>query len=371
MLHEDEALAVIEHGPTSAMAVSRQPEIVLAEAQKAARALKDVIEAKPKKVVFNNETYLEFEDWQTVGRFYGIAPRIVWTKPVEYGAGPNAITGFEAAAEAVHVETGKVVSSAEAMCLTDEEKWRSRPKYAWAYVLRSGGTSVEDPGADNIMWEDNPAKPGKKRPKKERVLVGEEVVPMFQLRSMAQTRAGAKALRNALAWVVVLAGYKPTPAEEMMEVPRHNEPEPEPEAERKAAKKPKPEPEPGDPFGSPEEAAGRPAPDKKNGGNGQEVADPRPALARRVVALRSGFKTQPSAQGWAAIVSYFATGAYLKGQEDRHTTAALAAFMKDDGQLQTMQVEHLEALAAFMRDLSSGETKTVEHLKTVILKPRG
>jgi hypothetical protein len=32
---------------------------------------------------------------------------------------------------------------------------------------------------------------------------------------MAQTRAGAKAMRNALAWVVVLAGYRPTPAEEL------------------------------------------------------------------------------------------------------------------------------------------------------------
>jgi len=32
---------------------------------------------------------------------------------------------------------------------------------------------------------------------------------------MAQTRACAKALRNVLAWVVVLAGYAPTPAEEM------------------------------------------------------------------------------------------------------------------------------------------------------------
>ena len=30
-----------------------------------------------------------------------------------------------------------------------------------------------------------------------------------------QTRACAKALRNVLSWVVVLAGYRPTPAEEM------------------------------------------------------------------------------------------------------------------------------------------------------------
>ena len=128
--------------------------------------------------------------------------------------------------------------------------------------------------------------------------------------------------------------------------------------------------EPGDPFGTPEQAAGRPAAQDKPGNGGQE-ADPRPGLARRVVALRSGFKTQPSAQSWAAIVSYFSTGAYLEGNEDRHTTAALAGVMKDDGQLATLQVEHLEALAAFMKSLSSGEAKTVEHLKTVILKPRG
>ena len=52
-------------------------------------------------------------------------------------------------------------------------------------------------------------------PQKEKVSAGEVAVPLFQLRSMAQTRACAKALRNVLAWVVVLAGYRPTPAEEL------------------------------------------------------------------------------------------------------------------------------------------------------------
>jgi hypothetical protein len=45
---------------------------------------------------------------------------------------------------------------------------------------------------------------------------------LWQLRSMAQTRACAKALRNVLAWIVVLAGYSPTPAEEM----NHGQPPP-------------------------------------------------------------------------------------------------------------------------------------------------
>jgi hypothetical protein len=42
-------------------------------------------------------------------------------------------------------------------------------------------------------------------------------VPLYQLASMAQTRANAKVMRNVLSWVAVLAGYKPTPAEEMQD----------------------------------------------------------------------------------------------------------------------------------------------------------
>jgi hypothetical protein len=200
-------LATIE----TTLAVQRAPEVVLAEAHRAAAALKDVIDKKAKKVEFNGQTYLQFEDWQTVGRFYGIAPRIVDTKWVEYGD----VKGFEARAEAVHVESARVISTADAMCLNDEEKWRARPKYVYGYVTKAGTVEVDDPGPEAIVWEPNPYKPGKKRPKKERVLQGEESVPLFQLRSMAQTRAAAKALRNALAWVVVLAGYQPTPAEEL------------------------------------------------------------------------------------------------------------------------------------------------------------
>jgi len=40
--------------------------------------------------------------------------------------------------------------------------------------------------------------------------------PEFQLMSMAQTRACGKVLRLLLGWIVTLAGYEPTPAEEMV-----------------------------------------------------------------------------------------------------------------------------------------------------------
>jgi hypothetical protein len=152
------------------LVISREPGEVLSEAQKAAQALKDVISSKSHKVTFNGEQYLEFEDWQTLAKFYGITVKCVSTNYVEFGL----VKGFEARAVAIRVINGMEISAAEAMCLNDERNWSNKP--------------------------------------------------LFQLKSMAQTRACAKALRNVLAWVVVLAGYKPTPAEEMtgMETQQQN-----------------------------------------------------------------------------------------------------------------------------------------------------
>jgi len=143
------------------LAMRRAPEQVLEEAKRAAKALQDVISKKARPVRFNGEQYLEFEDWQTVGRFYGITAKVVRTAPIDFGD----VHGFEASAVAINTNTGEEISAADSMCLNDEPNWKSKP--------------------------------------------------LFQLRSMAQTRACSKCLRNVLAWVVVLAGYRPTPAEEM------------------------------------------------------------------------------------------------------------------------------------------------------------
>jgi HD-GYP domain-containing protein (c-di-GMP phosphodiesterase class II) len=144
------------------LAMQRAPEIVLQEAAKAAQALRDVIERKPSKVVINGKTFLQFEDWQTLGRFYGVTVAARTTNYIEQGR----VRGYECHAEAIRAD-GQVISAAQAMCLDDEKTWHDKP--------------------------------------------------LFQLRSMAQTRAQAKALRNVLAWVVVMAGYSPTPSEEMTE----------------------------------------------------------------------------------------------------------------------------------------------------------
>lgn len=152
-----EELATYEAQPVD---IIRQPQEVLAEAQKAAKALAEVVRGKKKPVIMNGEQYLEFEDWQTVAKFYGVTAKVTHTEYITFGE----VHGFEAMAVALN-RYGAEISGAEAMCLNDEQNWKSKP--------------------------------------------------LFQLRSMAQTRACAKSLRNVLAWVVVLAGYKPTPAEEM------------------------------------------------------------------------------------------------------------------------------------------------------------
>lgn len=155
------APAIIE--TSEGITLAQPPEVVLQAAQKAAKALSEVVSRKKKPVIFNGEQYLEFEDWQTVGRFYGVTAKVISTAYIEHGAAK----GYEARAVALRAD-GAELSAAEAQCLSDEGNWQGKA--------------------------------------------------LFMLRSMAQTRACAKALRNVLSWIVVLAGYKGTPAEEMTEL---------------------------------------------------------------------------------------------------------------------------------------------------------
>ena len=208
---QDQATAVLTI-EAHALSVDRPPDIVLAEAHRAARALQSVIDQKSDKIMMGGRQYLEFQDWQTVGHFYGVTAKEDGDPEyIEIGKDH----GFLAHAVAIDNHTGREVSRASAYCMTDEEKWGSRPKYVYAYVLKDGSVSVEEPQRNQMHWVDrDDGKPGQV-PEKRRTLQGEECVPLFQMASMAQTRACSKVLRNVLSWVAVLAGYSPTPAEEL------------------------------------------------------------------------------------------------------------------------------------------------------------
>jgi len=188
----------------SLLSLADKPSTVLDQAKLAANTIMSVINAKKKQIVFNGEKYFENDDWVLVAKMYGIVPRIVGEPEyVEFGE----VKGFKAVCEAALVSTDQVVGRAYAMCLNDEENWGDRPKYEWRDVLDGEGKKI---------WEEKLIKGKmKKLPKSEKVQVGVVKVPLFQLMSMAQTRASSKVLSMVLKFVPVLAGFKPTPAEEI------------------------------------------------------------------------------------------------------------------------------------------------------------
>jgi hypothetical protein len=176
---------------TAELVLAGQPEEVLRQAQNAAFQLKKVIDGKKNPVKFRDEIYLEFEDWQTVGRFYGVTAKIASVEFVEFGG----VKGFHARAIAIRSDGEIVASAAEAFCLSDEDNWKAKS--------------------------------------------------LAQMASMAQTRACAKSLRNVLSWVVVLAGYMPTPAEELGESKAAQRKRPQRSKETPAGESPASSPPPG------------------------------------------------------------------------------------------------------------------------------
>jgi len=114
-------------------------------------------------VTISGREHVRVEGWTMLGALLGVHPYTVWTRQIVSASG--AFDGWEARVEA-RTRTGEVVGSAESMCLASEANWKGRDDFA--------------------------------------------------IRSMAQTRATSKALRQPLGFVITLAGFDPTPAEEMV-----------------------------------------------------------------------------------------------------------------------------------------------------------
>ena len=155
-------LAVIEAEPTQGGFLNlfggASPVEVVHQTAQIADALADVLKKKKLYATIQSKNYVTVEGWTLLGSMLGVFPVCVWTK--ELGDGQ----GWEARVEA-RTRDGAVVGAAEAECRRSERSWANRDSYA--------------------------------------------------LRSMAQTRATSKALRQPLGFVVKLAGYESTPSEEI------------------------------------------------------------------------------------------------------------------------------------------------------------
>lgn len=144
-------------------ALEVSPRVQITDGVNAAKILMEIVQKNNWFSEIKGKKYLHFEAWQTLGRFYGYTVKIVETNYVEYGQAK----GFNAKAIVID-KNGKEVGGAEAICMNDEEDWKGKDKGL-----------------------------------------------LYSIKSMAQTRAGSKALRLILSWVAVLAGYEATPAEEI------------------------------------------------------------------------------------------------------------------------------------------------------------
>jgi len=134
------------------------PEDITLEGRKALKELIILVKHR-EPLVIKGKQYLYFTDYQMLGAFMGITAFVTHTetlfeeRPDSTGKATFlAPIGYKA--RAVALKDGKEISAAEAICTKDEENWKGKP--------------------------------------------------MFQLLSMAQTRASAKSLRNVLSWVVKL-----------------------------------------------------------------------------------------------------------------------------------------------------------------------
>lgn len=181
----DNALALPPIEEALQIRMGRKPDTLIAEAALCAKALMGAVQKNEWAInLGGKKPHLMFEAWAFLGTMYRLTARVVpgATRPIEIAG----VMGFEAEAEAFHIPTQLVVSTGNAMCLNDEENWGLRPKYEWQ-------------GPEGA---------------RHKVKIGEVQVPLFQLRSMAQTRAQAKALKGPLSWIVAMAGFATTPAEE-------------------------------------------------------------------------------------------------------------------------------------------------------------
>ncbi len=134
------------------------PKEQVAQATEIANVFFDIIEKQKLFAIINGKKYLKCEAWQTLGTFLGVVPREKSVVRHEDGS-------YEAYVEVVKFRDGTVVGGGSALCSRKEKRWGSADDYA--------------------------------------------------VRSMAITRATGKAFRVGFSWIVTLAGYEPTPEEEI------------------------------------------------------------------------------------------------------------------------------------------------------------
>jgi hypothetical protein len=158
-------LVVVPPAEVARLDDSNTPEALIAFASRLATVLADVVKRQHLYQTIGGRMYPTVEAWSTIARMDGVVAREAST-PVRRDDG-----SYEAWVELVRLRDGFIVGGGSAICgMPDDRPWAQRSE--------------------------------------------------FNRRSMAVTRATSRAMRQQYSWIMALAGYEPTPAEEMLAHPQ-------------------------------------------------------------------------------------------------------------------------------------------------------
>jgi hypothetical protein len=175
----ERAVVVAQPGQALVAEVA-DPSAMVDVAARLATVLKSIVDKQKLYADIKGKRYPTVEAWMTIARLDNVVAREP-VPPIRHEDG-----SYEAFAELLRLSDGMVIGSSSALCGTkDDAPWGGR------------------------------AEPAR--------------------RSMAQTRATSRAFRQQYSWIMALAGYEPTPAEEM---PRDEERSTEAPVPRPAEQRP-------------------------------------------------------------------------------------------------------------------------------------
>lgn len=156
---EGQIVAVEQGVPFGAM-MMRTPADVVQRAVEVANVLKDIVMKNNLSVNIQGRAHVKAEGWSTLGGMLGITVQERVDLSYRFDDGT-----WRSTVELVRGSDGAIVGRATALCSPAEDRWRGKPEYA--------------------------------------------------IQSMSLTRATGKAFRLSFSWIMTIAGYAPTPAEEM------------------------------------------------------------------------------------------------------------------------------------------------------------
>jgi hypothetical protein len=146
--------------PVKANFFTLPPSKLMIYAERVSAELRHVVEQKGLYTAIQGKNYVHVGGWSVMGAMLGITVEEVDERIFELPDG-----SWQATVVLIRDADGRQISKASSICGIDEDRWKTAPRYA--------------------------------------------------RRSMAITRATGKAYRLNFSWIMSMAGYQPTPAEEM------------------------------------------------------------------------------------------------------------------------------------------------------------